>query len=139
MKKILFYIAAVLLIACSSTRGISNSDTDKKIAVQFKIKKIKWIKNKYIIYAMRNDSTFKIVSREEGIDTIAYPRERIRTGEYYSLNLEKFYPHDSLLGIPCMLNLAIVEAFGIRIEGKCHYSLYHAKNLNGLYIENSTQ
>lgn len=139
MRKLLFYIAALVLIACSSTRDISNNNVNKEIALQLKIKKIKWLKNKYIIYATRNDSTFKIISREEDADTIVYPREKIRTGKYYSLDLDKFYPFDTLFDKPFMPNLGIVEAFGIRIEEKCHYSLYHAKNLNGLYIENSTE
>lgn len=137
MKKILFCIAAALLIACSSTRDISNNNVNKEIASQFKIKKIKWFRNQFIIYATRNDSTFKIVSDIK--HTSVSDSDEIRVGKSYNLDLEKYYPYDSLFGMGVMLNLGIKYVNYIEVEEKCHYSLYLAKNLNGLYIENSTQ
>ncbi len=137
MRKLLFYIAAVLFIACSSTRDISNNNVNKEIASQFKIKKIKWFRNQFIIYATRNDSTFKIVSNIK--HTSVSDSDEIRVGKYYSLDLEKYYPRDSLFGMSVMPNLGIKYVNYIEVEEKCHYSLYYAKNMNGLYIENSTE
>ena len=76
-----------MFIACSSTRDISNNNVNKEIASQFKIKKIKWFRNQFIIYATRNDSTFKIVSNIK--HTSVSDSDEIRVGKYYSLDLEK--------------------------------------------------
>lgn len=137
MRKILFFIAAMLFIACSSTRDISNNNVNKEIASQFKIKKIKWFRNQFIIYASRNDSTFKIVTDVK--NTTVSDCDEIRVGKSYNLDLVKYYPHDSLFGMPVMPNLGIKYVNYIEVEEKCHYSLYYAKNLNGLYIENSSE
>lgn len=138
MKKILFYIAVLLLIACSSTRDISNHNVNRENASQFNIRKIKRIKNIYVIYATRNDSIFKILAGGENTESIDYHREKIRTGKYYSIDIEKLYPHDSIGGESAMLKLWIATSSGIKLEEKSHYSLYFAKNLNGLYIENKS-
>ena len=138
MKKLLFLIIAMAFIACSATREINRPNSDKEIASQFKIKKIKKIKEKtyYIIYANRNDSTFKIIGNIT--DTTVTCEEKIRVGKSYRLDLTKYYPLDSLFGIPEMLNLGIRYANGISVEEKCHNTIYRAKNLNGLYIENKS-
>ena len=132
MKKLLFLIIAMAFIACSVTREIN--DSNKEIASQFKIKKINWFRNNYIIYAKRNDSLFKIVNDVKDMD-VSY-RDKIRVGKSYNIDLQKMHPLDSIFGIPVMPNLGVRYVNYIEIEEKCHNALYFAKNLNGLYIEN---
>ena len=132
MKKLLYFIIAMAFIACSVTREIN--DSNKEIASQFKIKKINWFRNNYIIYAKRNDSLFKIVNDVKDMD-VSY-RDKIRVGKSYNIDLQKMHPLDSIFGIPVMPNLGVRYVNYIEIEEKCHNVLYFAKNLNGLYIEN---
>lgn len=134
MKKLLFLIIAMAFIACSATREINSPNSDKEIASQFKIKKINWFRNNYIIYAKRNDSLFKIVNDVKDMD-VSY-RDKIRVGKSYNIDLQKMHPLDSIFGIPVMPNLGVRYVNYIEIEEKCHNVLYFAKNLNGLYIEN---
>jgi hypothetical protein len=104
----------------------------------YKIKKIKNEKSFYVIYAVRNDSTFKIFS---DIDTTTvFDCEKIKTGNSYVLDLKIIFPLDSLFGIAVFPNLGIV-GFGVSngkevlIEEKSHNKVYEALNLNGLYIK----
>ena len=119
MKKLLYFIIAMAFIACSVTREIN--DSNKEIASQFKIKKINWFRNNYIIYAKRNDSLFKIVSDVKDTD-VSY-RDKIRVGKSYNIDLQKMHPLDSIFGIPVMPNLGVRYVNYIEIEEKCHYRL----------------
>ena len=116
MKKLLYFIIAMAFIACSVTREIN--DSNKEIASQFKIKKINWFRNNYIIYAKRNDSLFKIVSDVKDTD-VSY-RDKIRVGKSYNIDLQKMHPLDSIFGIPVMPNLGVRYVNYIEIEEKCH-------------------
>ncbi|MGV6944282.1 hypothetical protein [Sphingobacterium kyonggiense] len=99
----------------------------------FRIHQIKLDKSVYIIYAKRNDSTFKIISeREVDISTCV----KIKVHQSYRLNLKKIIPADSMGGRRMIPN-DIVTSFGykesvIKVEKKSHNALYFAENLNGL-------
>ena len=129
----LIFIITMLFVACSSAREINNPHINNGITSQVKIKKIKKHENDYIIYATRNDSIFKIVSNVNNMN--ASDMAKIKVGKSYNLDLKRFYPNDSLKGKHLDFNYEMARVFDIGIEKKCHYSLYYAKNLKGLYIE----
>lgn len=137
MRTLLLLLITSMLIGCSVMNNNSLCREDKSNrATLFKIKSIKDEKEFYIIYAKRNDSLFKIVSKLEGRTN----GEKIKVGRHYNLKLEKFFPLDSIFGIAIAPNAGI-RGFGygeksVYIERKSHNSLYRAKNLKGLYLDN---
>lgn len=140
MKKIIFLFTIGLFITYSAVNSRENCSRNRGIASQYVIKKIKRQKSFYVIYAERNDSTFKIVSNI--VNTSISDCTKIKTGNMYSLDLEPIFPVDSLLGKAIAPDLGIkgfaVSADGeiVMLEKKAHNKIYRALNLNGLYIKN---
>jgi hypothetical protein len=102
------------------------------------IKKIKNEKSFYTIYAVRNDSTFKIISNAN--NTTVFDCEKIKTGNYYVLDLKTIFPPDSLFGKAVVPNLgmrgySVNNGKMVLLEEKSHNKIYTALNLNGLYIK----
>lgn len=138
MKKLIILTTLGLFIACSSTRINRSPQNKKEFHTLYMIKKIKKEKSFFIIYAERNDSTFKIVSKANLSDLIDC--EKIKKGNSYNLVLEKIFPSDSLFGIPVSPNLGIKgysidNGQVIMLEEKSHNKIYSALNLNGLCVE----
>ena len=137
MRTLLLLFIASMLIGCSVMNNNSLCREDKSNrATLFKIKSIQDKGKFYIIYAKRNDSLFKILSDPK----VKANGEKIKVGRYYDLKLEKFFPLDSIFGIAIAPNLGI-RGFDyggktVYIEQKSHNSIYRAKNLNGLYLDN---
>lgn len=135
MRSFVLIAIMALLIGCSTVWNERCSPEGSDSALMYKIKRIRTRKTYYIIYASRNDSTFKIVSDK----TPAYNREQIKVGKYYHLELVSYFPVDTLLGIPIAPNLG-VRGIGtesgkiIRPDKKTHNKIYNALNLEGLYI-----
>ena len=131
MKKILILLIVGLSIACSATWGSQNTPNSRKTASSYRIKKIIDEETFFIIYAVRNDSTFKIVSDAVEDGTTDFDGEKIRVGKSYHLDLDKFFPT-----VPGSCESAFIwrnkDIWG---EKKSHYSLYNALNLNGLYLK----
>lgn len=72
--RILFFFLFSTVCAVSNAQG-----------PLYKVKKIKATGQYYVIYAIKNDSTFKIVSKKEKINDC----RRIRKNESYPLDLSK--------------------------------------------------
>ena len=139
IKKILIWFAIGLLFACSSTRGTQIIFNNRKSTSLYKIKKIKDEKSFYLIYAVRNDSTFKIISNVDKNNTNVCDCEKIKTGSSYVLDLKVIFPSDSLFGKLVVPNLGIkgyiVDAGKmVMLETKSHNKIYMALNLSGLCI-----
>jgi hypothetical protein len=138
MKNLMILSVMLLLIACSATRGNKISLNNREITLLYKIKKIKNEKSFYTIYAVRNDSIFKIISYSDNI--VVSNCEKIKVGNEYLLELKKIFPSDSLLGKTVAPNLGI-KRYGIDngksviLEKKSHNKIYTALNLNGLCIK----
>lgn len=138
MKNLIMLTTIGLFIACSSTMINRSPHNNKELHTLYKIKKIKKEKSFFIIYAERNDSTFKILSKVSFSNPIDC--EIIKKGNCYNLVLEKIFPSDSLFGIPVSPNLGI-KGYSIdngqvvMLEEKSHNKIYSALNLNGLCIE----
>lgn len=132
---ILFTMA--VFIVCSAGKS-SSSIKNGEHASLYQIKKIKNEKTFYIIYAVRNDSTFKIISHT---DTVAFNCKKIKTGNKYTLELKKIFPDDTLFGMPVFPNLGIkgYSVNGVKVitlEKEAHNKIYTALNLSGLCIIN---
>lgn len=125
------------MIGCSTIRDNQSSINDKETALLYNIKKIKTKKSFYTIYAVRNDSTFKIISDVNHSPTSNC--EKIRAGKSYLLELKVIFPTDSLFGKPVAPNLGI-RGFPVNnrevimLETKSHNKIYTALNLSGLCI-----
>ncbi len=149
MRTLLLLFIASMLIGCSVMNNNSLCREDKSNRTTlFKIKSIKDKGKFYIIYAKRDGSLYKIFSKLEGEDkfkTVSKLKrkangEKIKVGRYYDLKLEKFFPLDSIFDIAIAPNLGI-RGFDyggktVYIEQKSHNSIYRAKNLKGLYLDN---
>jgi len=127
-----------LFIACSAIRGSKNSLNNIEITSLYKIKKIKNEKSFYTIYAVRNDSTFKIISNAN--NTTVFDCEKIKVGNSYILDLKTVFPPDSLFGKAVVPNLGIRgysvdNGKMVLLEEKSHNKIYTALNLNGLCIK----
>ena len=138
MKKLVILFAMGLLIACSATRGNQSSLNNRETTSLYKIKRIKNEKSFYTIYAVRNDSTFKIISNVDS--TNVFDCEKIKAGNSYILDLKVIFPSDSLFGKPIAPNLGIrgysmSNGKEVTLERKSHNKIYTALNLNGLCIK----
>ena len=137
MRTLLLLLITSMLIGCSVMNNNSLCREDKSNrATLFKIKSIMDKGKFYIIYAKRNDSLFKILSDPK----VKANGEKIKVGRHYNLKLEKFFPLDSIFGIAIAPNAGIVGFdYGgktIYKEKKSHNTVYRAKNLKGLYLDN---
>lgn len=141
MKKIIFLFTIGLFTTCSAVNSQESCPSNREITSQYIIRKIKKQKSFYVIYAERNDSTFKIISNI--VDTSISNCSKIKRGNTYFLDLETIFPIDSLLGKAIAPNLGIkgltVSADGeiVMLEKKAHNKIYRALNLNGLYIKDN--
>lgn len=137
MRNLIFLVIIGLFIACSVAQRNPNSMNSEEIISMYRIKRIKNEKSFYIIYAVRNDSTFKIVS---DTSSVKIPDcENIQVGKAYALDLKVVFPLDSLFGKPVAPNLGIKGIVKnkevVKIEEKSHNKIYTASNISGLCIK----
>ncbi|WP_455584679.1 hypothetical protein [Bacteroides sp.] len=128
----------ILLILCWSYKGTAQITREKTPDYSLKINRINNIKSYYIIYAQRNDSVFKIVSRKQ--DNSNNSCKKIEVGKSYLLNLRVIFPLDSIWGFKIMnpldvSDMVLEEGVTIKIEKSSHYKIYESENLNGLYYD----
>lgn len=137
MKQISFLILFLLGIGLFSSFVKKNNDY---MEIEYTVVKIDSIKNWFLIYATRNDSTFKIVS----IKTQDCECQKISTGKRYRFELQKRIENvlskEGLKIIP--MNYSGVSGVSFDqntdIFMPCErdiYGLYSCKNLKGLCYE----
>ena len=134
MKTLIKICVVFLFHSCLSTQNTINSNTGL-----YKIKKIQTKNDWYIIYAEKQDSTFKIVSGSEiGLNSEC---EKIRVGKSYAFELKSRRNNvPEINGVKLSpVNYLDIECYSfdkdteICIEPKKGiYDLYHANNLKGL-------
>lgn len=134
--KYLIILITVILVSCVSTKqDVQRSKTNDNL---FKITKIQSYPEYSIVYAQRNDSSFKIISSNKN-SISSSNSEKICKGKKYNLNLQVIFPLDSLFGVQIMPNSGIkgVRLNGgiVNVEKKTHYKLYQATNLYGMFIK----
>jgi len=133
MKNFIIISLIFLLFSCSVTKKIDQDHNN----TSYLIKKIKSKHDWYIFYAVRNDTTYKIVSKKETVQNKA--SIKIVVGKYYNLILHSNIPViDGVKMQP--INYLDVECLHfdtntiICIEPKKGiYDLYSAENIKGLY------
>lgn len=72
-----------------SANRINETKSKNENHKPFKILKIDSIQKVYVIYACKNDSTFKIVSVKKDSMAVCSP---IRKGKYYDFNITSIFP-----------------------------------------------
>ena len=127
---ILFFM--FICVSCLPTKQFVSTDN----AISYKIKKIESNHIINYIHAQRNDTTFRIISI---IDTIYSDFETIKIGNYYQLDLMKVYPNDLIEKGIDEAKLGAIDGCFLDTDKKTHYTLYVAKNLNGLSVSNNQQ
>jgi len=123
----------LFFVACASIKPITDNT---KTNTTYKVYKIDSINSYYLIYAKKNDSLFKIVSKK------ATPNndEKIKINKRYSFKL-----HSSLISFyigKAFVNMKDLHIGGfayddstvITREKDLHYELYYADNIIGLYF-----
>ncbi|NCC99667.1 MAG: hypothetical protein EOL95_08225 [Bacteroidia bacterium] len=130
-------ITLLLVFICVSCTSLNQIVLLDKTA--YTITKIKEHNSFYVIYAQRNDSIFKIISKK---DTVSFYCETIKKGKEYNLDLLTFFPNDTILGMSVAPNLGIrgvglADGSIVEVEKKSHSHLYMATNLNGLCLSNT--
>ena len=136
MKKeywFLFLISLVLTIYCLLKKDVINSnDIEKNDALEnnstFKIIRIDSIENVYLIYAERNDSIFKIMSKKEDVSNC----QPLSEGEFYKLKIiswflpEEFHVKMRVAGVKFENTLIEIEKDSVVCD------LFTTENLEGL-------
>ena len=138
MKCILIFFYIVLFISCKSGNVVSDTDSQDYL---HEVKSIDSINNWYVIYSIKNDTIYKIVSKKENAFNSC---KRIKTGKKYSfylisknesppvINGVKLQPQN-YLDVNCF---SFDEKTNICIEPeKGIYKLSFAENLKGLCLE----
>lgn len=136
MKKIFIplILFATLVSFLSPEKKIQERNSTKYL-----IKKIESKHNWYFIYAFRNDTTFKIISKkEQGIIQLGW--EKVVVGNYFNFELNSIIP--VINGVK-MMPINYLDFLGISLDDKTIvnidpskgiYDLYSAKGLKGLYL-----
>jgi hypothetical protein len=130
------YLLAALIFAFAMCSG-HKSNVDAQNA--YRITKIDSTGNYYLIYALRNDSLFKIVSKK----TTQSNSKSIKTGGEYDFKLRSDFSELPLGdGTFSVKRSTLVDCFGydslttICYEENCVRDLFHSDNINGLCIVN---
>jgi hypothetical protein len=126
--KILYFLSGLCLFACKTT--IAQVNGEEK--VKFKISNIDSVKSVYIIYATRNDSTIKIVSKKENVNKCIV----ISKGNSYQLDVESLLKYSA-----GKRHIGGVKYNGVLIKlegGNVIWDLFISENLNGLCYTSQT-
>lgn len=137
MNKTLLIITFTLLYIVSSSSfvvsyGCNSNDGD------FKVLKIKSEKSFYIIYAERNDTLFKILSKKEKTKCLSC--EKIRKKKKYYFSLETLFPRyiqQSKCPPPGTTGRMGIGYYGYSVPLETEnniWDMFEATNLEGLYI-----
>lgn len=132
---ILFIIFSIFIISCVGSR---NALEDMN---SYSIYKIDSINNYYLIYARKNDSIYKIVSKKEKMEDC----KKIKLGKKYNLELQSLKSQTPVidgvkispvnyLDINCFTfedNTQICKEEGV-------YDLYFAENIKGLCFSSAS-
>lgn len=133
MKKIIAFLFFLCLVSCTMFKKYSSKDRE-----YYKVTKLDSINNYYLIYAMKGDSIFKIVSEKNYVNSC----KKIEIGKSYYLELISMSSTaPSIGGIKISpVNYLDVKCFYFSKNTKiCKEDgideLYSTKNLKGLCIQ----
>ena len=126
-------LSACLALQATNTNTLINHQSKPTLYKVFKIKNLNTV---HLIYAIRNDSIFEIVSRKQ--DQAACVD--IKKGHYYPFILQSNLENKkSPLYTPRSNRLLVTHStfYGtaVPLESRARYDLYTASNLNGLCLK----
>lgn len=140
MKKIFFLIIVLDIFSCTHTKNVNIIPLDNSIHFTgnnlFNIYKIDSINSYYVIYAKKNSTIYKIVSKKEILPDCS----RIYSGKGYTLNLISIWNKQNKIGeveitpsahINCK---SLDDSTKVCIERGYINDIYIAENLKGLCI-----
>jgi hypothetical protein len=137
MKVLITLTLMIFICSCSSFKTVSK----EKISSSYLVREIKSKNDWYIIYAIRKDSTYKIVAKKE--EAKAKYCKKIAVGHYYDFILHSMRENAPVInGVKLQpANYLDIHCYSydsrteICIEPKKGiYDLYSAENLKGLCI-----
>lgn len=132
MKNILFIIFFSSLLACSATLNRNKKEND------YKIIDIDSINNYYLVYAKKEDSLFKIVSKKEEVKNA----KKIELNKNYTLDLYSRKSEAPTINGVKIAPINIIDIMCYNYENNTQictdrkkgiYDLYSTKNLKGIY------
>lgn len=140
-----FTFSFLVFYFCSQTIIANNTLADQRTAIQktgdsiFTIYKIDSINNYYLIYGKKDDTLYKIVSKNTGILNC----EKIKLSKDYFLSLNSIWRREILIGgvnvspsvTPHVTCLYFNDSTAICLERDSINDLYEARNLQGLCIK----
>jgi len=128
MKPIIIVLLALVFTACLSYRNL------KGHSVLYKVYKIDSVNSYYLIYAKKNDSLYKIVSKKDSVNC----SNKIRLNNNYSFMLHSLLAKSRIGNVsidPKNMNVncfAFDKETFICLEGDSIKDIYHADNVKGL-------
>lgn len=131
-KMMILGLLFLLLFSCSDrVAHVGNTAEYRIIRIQKK-------ESYYLIYASRNDSTFKIISPIKDNSKVR-SNNKLKVFRSYNFDLIPVFPADTLLGIAVAPNLGIKglqisPTEIVTIEAKAHNAIYTSDDLNGIYL-----
>lgn len=143
MNKVLVLLFAILM-SCSHSKTIHTENTQSNVKnlgatnmASYEVYKIDSVNSFYLVYARKNDSLYKIVSKKEYVEN----GDRIQKGNVYGFQLHarsenrtiagaKLLPQNSLL-VTCF---SYDDSTKICLERDSINDLHYADNLRGLYL-----
>lgn len=131
MKRLLMITTLLVFLIASC---VSNKQMSSSYLTSYKIISIKKRKGIYDIEAIKNDTLFRVLSKENKKKNIKC--SEIKKNNYYDLDLEKIFPPDYFSG-STIHNIEGYTFNGVvvKLNRKRHgSSLYISKNLEGLCI-----
>lgn len=135
MKNIILLLS-ILFVSCGKS-SLMNKENDLKLT-SYKVYKIETINDYYLIYASKNDSLFKIVSKK---DLSALNCSKIRLNNYYNFKLHSRRENAPVINGVKMdpVNYLVINCYKydkdteICIDAKNGiFDLYYADNVKGL-------
>lgn len=134
MKYFLILIS-LIIVACCTSKSESKSYVKNGIEA-YKVYKIDSINTYYLIYAKRNDSLYKIVSKKEMIAS----GNKICLNDNYAFKLHSTLSEFRIGNVTISPKSSNVNCFAfdketnICLEGDSIRDLYQADNIKGLYF-----
>lgn len=123
---LLFLILFLNLEGQSKLKVIEPIKHDSLPSATYKIDKIKHVKSVYVIYALKDNERYKIVSIREKSKNC----NKIKVGHEYDLVLFPYFDEDDLSN--SIVTHVEINGTSISLIDDCHANIYTSTNLKGL-------
>ena len=138
MNRIINFLGFTVLflqLSCSDHKQKVVLNPEKNVDDLYSVYKIDSINNYYLIYALRKNIHYKIISQKKP----DAKGELVKKGNYYDFKIFSIlhFIDDSIPIIGSVGCIYVAENTKICVETEDSiYDVFHAKNIKGLYFEN---